>query len=222
MAGTEDKAVKLWENNFVEEDKVDWLDFIKKFGEHFGENLNGNLDSSKMKAFKAILTFPSKDEGNGFPGKDKGGDDCVTLDNYAKVVKYFGPIENSGMNLINRVDDILQRLWFHGELDTDMTEAKLKGKPAGTFLVRFSSAAGCFTISTKEESRRVKQFRITRSGADFIFNGKSYRTLEELMVANGRSMSLKQPCPDSPFTKIYTPNANAYQADIGYGSTDFF
>src|SRR5690349_13899424 len=102
-----------------------------------------------------------------------------------------------------------------------MTEAKLKGKPAGTFLVRFSSSPGCFTISTKEESRRVKQFRITRNGADFIFNGKSYSTLEELMVTNGRSMALKLPCPDSPFIKIYTPNANAYQADIGYGTTEF-
>jgi len=211
----------------MEEDKVEWGEFYEGYMKNTGisgelKNTKYQIDSMKVKGLKAILTEKGGDEGEEDSSSGKGGEGgVVTLENFGKVVSYFGPMTSNGTDLINAVEDVIQRLWFHGDLDSDKTEVKLKGKPAGTFLVRYSSSPGCFTISKKEESRRVKQYRVARKGAEFELNGKTFSSLEELLKTNGKALGLKAPCPDSPYAHLFTTGADAYQSDCVYGDQDY-
>eukprot|EP01090_Pellita_catalonica_P005757 TRINITY_DN1598_c0_g2_i1.p1 TRINITY_DN1598_c0_g2~~TRINITY_DN1598_c0_g2_i1.p1 ORF type:complete len:524 (-),score=116.01 TRINITY_DN1598_c0_g2_i1:102-1673(-) len=198
-------AAAFWSDKFLaDEGEVAWHNFLKGFIGYFDA---GDIVAEHQElAMKCVFT-----EGK---GKEK---EIVRIEQFATVCQYFGPC---GKVLVENVCDIVPQDWFHGQLDTNGTDTALKGKSPGTFLVRFSSTPGCFTVSMKKQNRSIKHFRITRNGAKFVINKKNYTSLSAALLENGKAMLLKMPCPGAPYASLFASAGSAYAQDNYYGAVD--
>jgi len=160
------------------------------------------------KAFRCLLVVDSREISKS-PMAPQTEDTPIYLEGWNKAITYFGPCHENGNVLLNQIVEAFKHEWFHGNLDSSGTEAALKGKPAGSYLVRYSTSPRCFTISLKQQNRNVKQFRITRDKDDhFVFNGKPYSSLAQLIDTNKNKIGLEKPCPGTPYvlTSNYDPH----------------
>jgi hypothetical protein len=94
--------------------------------------------------------------------------------------------------------------WFHGDISTPESEARLLGKAEGTFLVRFStSSPGCYTIS-KVSGQTIKHQKVQhKAGSGFEVNGVVYKSLLELIKAQASNLNLQAPCLGSKFITYF-------------------
>eukprot|EP01088_Endostelium_zonatum_P019356 TRINITY_DN6649_c0_g1_i2.p1 TRINITY_DN6649_c0_g1~~TRINITY_DN6649_c0_g1_i2.p1 ORF type:complete len:1133 (-),score=354.80 TRINITY_DN6649_c0_g1_i2:85-3483(-) len=181
------------------------------------------LDEREISDFKTIAARALFTEGTRM--KDK-----VIIETFAKVLKFFGPLRSErrefGLEFVEGIEDVVSGAWFFGDLDTTATEGKLKGKSPGTFLVRYSSTAGCFTISRKAEDRNVKQYRVNvkvgEGGKEFVcpVTGKNFKKLSGLIGTCAKNMGLKMVCPDGPYVNLFS-SGSAYQIRTTYDGVDF-
>ena len=143
-------------------------------------------------------------------------DDVVSMEQFGKMMDWFGPIRKDARPLIlSRIREVLRRPWFHGDLPTVETESRIMTRDVGTFLVRFSnSAPGVFTISKVASPLKVNHLRVSREqDPDNPFN---YRfklgtriadSLEELVDLAANDYGLLYPCANPPYAYLFTEQA---------------
>ena len=74
----------------------------------------------------------------------------------------------------------------------------------GTFLVRFSSDPGSYTITSKSKSKKLKHFRILhKAGLDFLIGKVECKSLEDIITRYGDQLFLKHPCLGSPYAYLF-------------------
>lgn len=115
-------------------------------------------------------------------------DQTVQLNNFGKVLGYFSDVHTSKNNFIIQIINYLREPWFYGNLQTPESQERLSTKPAGTFLVRFSSVEeSWFTVSQIQENRSCKHQRVkhTPGGGYSIIDGEEFETLHALLDAKG-------------------------------------
>lgn len=102
-------------------------------------------------------------------------DETVDCERFGEILDWFGPIGHPDQTpatatILDHIREILKQAWFHGDLDEAKATARLAGKPANTFLVRFSSQRGFFTISQiHPQQKTVKHWRIEHHlGGGFV------------------------------------------------------
>jgi len=79
--------------------------------------------------------------------KDKDGKEIVPLEDFAKMLEWFGPLEN-GAGILKRIETRLRTKGFFGMMETIEAEKKLNGASKGTYLIRFSSGnPGAYAIT---------------------------------------------------------------------------
>jgi len=141
----------------------------------------------------------------------------VKIDEFGKIIDWFGPLENKvssgGDTIFDRIRKLLMKAWFHGDISTAEAQIRLSGLPGGTFLVRFSSTQpGCYTISSLTQSNTsIKHQRVSFvAGKGFNFNGQWFNSLEDIIRD---SNNLFIPCPGSKFQSLFVDQPHQI---IGY------
>jgi len=66
--------------------------------------------------------------------------------------------------------------WMAGQLTREQAEAYLSSKVVGGFIVRASSATGCFVLSMKVAEGEYEHHRLQNIGTNFTINGKALST----------------------------------------------
>jgi hypothetical protein len=90
--------------------------------------------------------------------------------------------------------------WFHGGISQVEAENRLARRAVGTFLVRFSSSQGNYTVSKYCANSTIAHQRIIRvPGQGFIINNKCYAGLVELVMHVAPELGLLQACPGSRY-----------------------
>lgn len=143
----------------------------------------------------------------------------VTLSNWGKVLHYFGPFQlpetPDGKTMLDHIAEIFKEPWFHGDTDSQNAQTLLAAKPMGTFMIRFSSIEGWYTIS-EVQGRTIQHQRISHeSGGSFIIEGDSYPSLQELVT--GRKLT--QPCEGSRYNRLLDNDSINYYP-MGYKPKD--
>jgi len=200
----------LWARNFMGKDglkeTVTWREFATAFCNFFKTPLPKDPDDIKFKCLKTILAEK---------------DDMVTMDNFSRHLEWFGPM--TGIDILDRVESLLRKPWFHGEISTEDAEKLLtnKGKK-GLFLVRFSSRdPGCYAITVLSQGGKLKHFRIYhRPGLDFLIGKTECKSLDDIISKYHKELYLKTPCPGSPYEELFKSKAKK-PLSAGYQTPDF-
>lgn len=90
--------------------------------------------------------------------------------------------------------------WFHGDIGQVEAENRLARRDVGTFLIRFSSIVGCFTISKVCERALTHQRIIHHPGQGFSINHRFSSNLVQLVETYTADLGLLDSCPGSRYT----------------------
>jgi len=103
--------------------------------------------------------------------------------------------------MIENIRIICAQEWFFGDISTQDAVEELTGRPAGTFLVRFSeSVPGCYTLSQVKEGRRILHQRIKHTpGGPYIYEKANYDSLPDLIQKCGHN----KPCMSHVYKRIF-------------------
>ncbi|XP_049851659.1 dual specificity protein kinase shkC-like isoform X2 [Schistocerca gregaria] len=135
--------------------------------------------------------------------KKNRSSDCVNIQDFGRILSLFGPIacpDENNRTFLDRIYHTLRNEWFHGDIDKDSAEALLSGKLPETFLVRFSSVEGFFTISYITTDNIIKHQRVCRkSPTQYVIGNREYESLSALVHGEG----LRYPCPGNVYQRIF-------------------
>jgi len=129
----------------------------------------------------------------------------VNVEDFNRFLSFFGPLKESSecswdANITENVRLLLQKSWFHGDISTNQSVNLLKHRPEGSFLIRFSSVEGYFTISQNNQGK-VKHQRFKRDNSKYTINEAEYDTIEDLI--RGQQLNVTLPCPGSVYLNIF-------------------
>ena len=169
-------------------------------------------------------------------GTEIGGDK-VSLERFGFILSLFGPIVGSNRRVLilekvflifsfinkvcfflltnamnKKIKRTLYQTWFHGDIDKNQAEDRIRAQinMPGTYLIRFSSVPGVFTLSSSTEFS-VEHRRITYNPNEgYKINGVCFYSLEKLIKAAAGPLHLKHPCPGSRFANIFKELPSAY------------
>jgi len=105
--------------------------------------------------------------------KNPGAEKLVTLEQFANVINWFGPISSTNKEgFLDDMKDIMKQIWFQGDITRKEAESMLfSASDLGAFLVRTSKSKANqpFAISKNANGGLVVHFRITKN-SDGNFN----------------------------------------------------
>eukprot|EP01122_Echinamoeba_exundans_P007771 TRINITY_DN2460_c0_g1_i5.p1 TRINITY_DN2460_c0_g1~~TRINITY_DN2460_c0_g1_i5.p1 ORF type:complete len:418 (+),score=102.28 TRINITY_DN2460_c0_g1_i5:342-1595(+) len=203
----------FWQQHFLDKseklEEIPWGRFSMELMQFLGLPMvdpvhTKNVHVVNIKCLKALIVDKHKSS------------QVVTLEDFGKLLKWFGPItppEAGGfggapsMTFLDTIRIMLAKPWFHGKTDKEEAEARLSGKVAGTFLIRFSSIDGFYTVSILTPNRRIMHQRIEHvSGGPYVINGQQYPSLDDLVAGQGFHL----PCPGSQYQHLFHETQAGY------------
>lgn len=192
---------KMWyHRSLIKLEELPWPEFAKNIGKTL--NIPPLLDSPAFRCLKALTVGPST--------LKLDQREVVTLQKFGAFLDWFGPLlpDKHGKHVLDRVTEMLKYAWFHGDLTVEQTSQKLAGSPAGTFLVRFSGQAGCYTVSYVHSSRPCVHQRLQyfpHKGTYMVQNvpGEEFSSMNKLLRAKKESWGISSPCPGSKYPAIF-------------------
>jgi hypothetical protein len=231
VAITDNLGRAFWKHHYLGLPEVPWAKFFEAFCEALNHPISGddvsnptdviiqqvNCNISCLKALLAVENTHNVDRVL-----------IVDCERFGELLDWFGPIghpDNTkfGSTILDHIREVCRQPWFHGDITDKVAAERLAGKAAGTYLVRFSSQRGCFTISQIVSGRTVKHFRIEHHlNGPFVIDNQEFSTLFHLMrakVEEKRKLGVRMvPCEGSRFEAIFRQinDDGGYVEDNGY------
>ncbi|EGG16486.1 SH2 domain-containing protein [Cavenderia fasciculata] len=211
----------MWKNHFKHIDDAPWKDFVNVFANFvgltnqntstmydllcFSPNLVGSTIELNFKCLKAIIVSPPK-------GVGPQEEEVVSMEQFGKVLAWFGNLRDDGSQILDKIRNLMECAWFHGDISTSESENRLHKKPEGTFLVRFStSEPGAYTISKVSKNGVISHQRIHRPGGKFQVNNSKYLSVKDLIAGEAQALGISTPCLGSRFLSlIYKSQISGY------------
>jgi len=184
----------LWKSYFDLRAIVEWKMFLKAFCETT-KVLPPTLDQLWVRCLMALLVTNENE--------------TVQVEEFAKVLGWFGPMSDV-YGMLDRLTRLLSHRWFHGDVTAQQAEQLLMGRPPSTFLVRFSSTGGNFSISVLRGNSRIEHYRIRHMPErGYLFQGQTWSHVDALITDNADKLGLLHPCPGSKFEHLFRAQQDA-------------
>jgi len=208
----DDFARNLWKSYFLRKEQVLWSEeFVPIFAQYTGSSktqpsnqtafykeIDQLVDTLQYKCLQAVLA------------EKKDGEYYVSLEKFGQVVGWFGPFKGSDgkLHLLDKIERTLSNTWFHGPIDAEEAGHKLKQKKPGTFLIRFSGRdhPNCFAISKVNAKSKIIHQRVVKkaSSQEVTVGEKTWPSLIDLVEQGGKSLKLTIPCPECPYSHLFS------------------
>ncbi|KAL6064801.1 Dual specificity protein kinase [Balamuthia mandrillaris] len=197
----------LWRSRFLGKWVVSWKDFAMAFCQTTNITPPNDPTDIYFQCLKAV-TCPD-------------GDDQVTIENFSKMLEWFGPLKEQG--ILNRIHDLLKKAFFHGPISSGEAEKAIVNQKKGTFLLRFSSSeAGGYALTVLNKKAQLKHYRIThRPGSKYAIGKVECDSLDELMQRYRKELYLKRPCPGSKYEAMFAVLVDPKIQAVGYQEVQF-
>jgi len=196
---------KFWKTFYLHEEHVLYDTFENDFFQflqtpHTDDMKSSQLDNYKLnkKCIRALLSRTSNAETD--------NRSYVNMDDFNRFLSFFGPLKDPAetpwdSNIPETVRILLQKPYFHGDISTGQSVNLLKHRQEGSYLIRFSSVEGFYTIS-QNSSGKVKHLRLKReqNGKIVTPNELIFDSFEEFIRAQ---QQLVFPCPGSIYLSIF-------------------
>lgn len=204
---------KFWKDNFLGRDHVLWSEFINKFSDLLNLSKISKDYQLDIACLKKILTSPNKEPNPKEP-------DVVYLEKYSQIIRWFGPVvkEQKGFSILDNMRVLMQKDWFHGDIEKQRAEDLLSGQQKGTFLVRASITSPMlspFTISKVSKKGKINHQRILKNQdgnfeIQIVSSSKKTKThvskddsLIPLIKEISDELYLKYSCPGSVYKSLF-------------------
>jgi len=157
VSGGEKRATAMWAQ--FESEKVPWNIFVTAFCAFLGVKVNQQDNSTLiLRCLADVLDIEL----------DRNGTGTVTIQNFQRMLAWFGPIgsgEGEGHAFLASIVNLLKQPWFHGQVDGNNAVKRIKasGKRNG-FLIRFSTTDKTYTMTYFD--RKNKENPITNVRLD--------------------------------------------------------
>eukprot|EP01094_Clydonella_sp_ATCC50884_P025440 TRINITY_DN6681_c0_g1_i1.p1 TRINITY_DN6681_c0_g1~~TRINITY_DN6681_c0_g1_i1.p1 ORF type:complete len:153 (-),score=26.72 TRINITY_DN6681_c0_g1_i1:38-496(-) len=132
---------------------------------------------------------------------DNAEDDntLVRLVDYGNIITWMGGLPPDGEFFTN-VAKLVFRPWFHGKLSADDAARALHARDPGTFLLRFSSVPGYFSLSVMRGGGDVEHRRVEARGSSLV----------EWVESKRESLGLSEALGGSPYATLSERMGGAY------------
>jgi serine/threonine protein kinase/peroxiredoxin family protein len=187
-------------------DSVPWKEFVKTLIKYCSIQLPKKTtwkDALVIKALHLVLVPNAADSTGG----------QVSIEDFGNVLEWFGPF-TSDETFVKRVQDVIKMNGFYGDCTSENAERQMAGKKVGTYIIRFSSKPGYYTITAVESEDQLKHYRIKhRAGSGFMLGTQEYPTLKELLKARKKDLGLKRALMGSKYAQLFVAHDTHMGAD---------
>ena len=193
-------ARAMWKKNFWGKSSVSWEDFMKAVCTALQVQANADNELDLLCLKEVVATTPKKKKIKAKSTGDAGLQ--VKMTTFGNIVQCFGPFDQK---FLGRVNKVLASKWFFGNVSqSDSEEALLSHNKPGTFIIRFSSTPGFFTLSfigkTQLEHHRI----ISVPGSGCLVWGQQFKDLFAVVEAGKKKKGLlHKECPGSPYKHLF-------------------
>ncbi|KAL6077604.1 protein kinase [Balamuthia mandrillaris] len=188
---TDKRGAALWQKNFLGQDAAPWAKFQKAYYKYF--NLSPKIVDTKGETKIQCLKILIADNET----------ETVTIENFARALECFGPMEN--LAWLDKLGEILSKPWFYGDINTKEAEVLLAAKKPGSYIVRFSSDPGSFTISCKNKQSELAHYRIKhKAGLKFLLGNAEFDSLEAVIKHHRKKLYLRKAVGGSKYEFLFS------------------
>jgi serine/threonine protein kinase len=148
-------------------------------------HLNIDKDDVRWRALKMLLVNSNNE---------------VTIERFSNRLEWFGPFSR-GHSLFKRMLRVFSLPGFWGDLSSEEVPNILAGKPAGTYLVRFSGKElGFYTLTIKKID--IQNIRISHGpGTPYVLEHE-FKSLRKLIKFYKEELGLKYPLKGSKYNQL--------------------
>jgi serine/threonine protein kinase len=185
---------ELWKENFLEKSQVLWNDFLNSLLKKINYSESNIEENIHIESLKLLIVK-----------MDQSKNEIVTLENFAKILEWFGPIKK-GDEFLHNITHLLKMKGFFGAIESKDAENLIGArKTKGDYLIRFSnSEPGSFTITSYSKQGQVTHYRIShKAGSSYELLNKQFSSLEQLIRDIKKELFLKNPLSGSPFENFF-------------------
>jgi serine/threonine protein kinase len=200
------QARAMWKKHFWGTSAVAWEDFAKVVISSLGlpQPTEGSETELELLCLKELVASTPKKK------RIKVAELTLQakMSAFGNIVQCFGPFD-SGFLL--RTRKVLESKWFFGSISqADAEEALKEHKTVGTFLIRFSSTPGFFTLSFNGKTQLEHHRIISIPGTGFMVWGLTFRDLHAVVEAGSKQKKLlSKPCAGSPYAHLFKDKKSA-------------
>jgi len=199
----------FWSKYFLGKDTISWSVFFASFLSYLGL-INGEEKNAasawtednieEALALKATLSWEDSTMNDIANGEFATSPAIVTIDQFEKVLRFFGPIDTQDAFLFfRRLSLTVRQRFFHGDVDTPEAIRRLSQHSPGTFLVRFSTRSpGTYTLSFRASATEIGHVRLPGLGAE---------ACDKMISFIQKQSNFKIPCPGSKYQPIFSAYA---------------
>jgi hypothetical protein len=181
-------GVRFWQRAFGTSERVNFQVFARKLLTFCKVKFEGESSATYL----CLEDLLSKDT-------------VVTTQSFHEWLQFFGPLQPDPKIISNMVD-LLRQSWFHGNVATTEAERLLNGRSEGTFLVRFSSLGGSYTVSCLR-SGRIMHYRANRQGAQLVIGQVAVDNVDQLVHRCKQQLGLGEPLSGSRYQRFFAVKA---------------
>jgi len=202
-------ARTMWKTSFLDKSVVSWKEFLIIFSKTLGFPIPSDPEDILMVCLKELIVK-----------KDKTNVETVSLEDFARMLEWFGPLEK-GQSILNRIEHRLRSKGFFGMIETVDAEKKLNGEKKGTYLVRFSTGSpGGYAITVLSNTGVLKHYRVLhRAGEKYVLGTSEHDDLDALIKAHSKDLGLTTPAKGSKYDVMFLANTKRVAA-VGYMPQD--
>ncbi len=190
-------ARAMWKQHFWGKSSVPWEEFVKAICSTLQVQPSADNEVDLL-CLKEVVATTSKKK------RIKQGAENVLrakMTTFGNIVQCFGPFDKA---FLSRTTKVLGSKWFFGNTSqSDSEEALQQHKTVGTFIIRFSSTPGFFTLSfigkTQLEHHRI----INVPGQGCLVWGQQFKDLFAVVDAGKKKGLLKKSCAGSPYMHLF-------------------
>jgi len=203
-------ARDMWKAKFLDKSSISWQDFLIAFAQTLGFPIPKDPEDIHMLCLKELIMK-----------KDKQNKEIVSLEDFSKMLEWFGPLEK-GNNILKRIESRLRMKGFFGSIETTDAEKKLNGQKKGTYLIRFSTGnPGAYALTVLSNAGVLKHYRVMhRAGEKYVVGTSEFDSLEDIIKNLKKELYLKTPLTGSKYETIFIANDKRL-ATQGYMEQNF-
>ena len=194
----------MWKKHFWGKSSVPWDDFVQAISSTL--KVQATSDSAlDLLCLKEVTATTSKKK-----RINKENTLRVKMSTFGNIVQCFGPFDGG---FLARTTKTLGSKWFFGNTSQADSEEALQGhKTVGTFIIRFSSTPGFFTLSFLGKQQMEHHRIINVPGQGCLVWGQQFRDLFAVVDAGKKKGILKKSCAGSPYLHLFEAKKKAHKA----------